>query len=759
MRDAFTSARSGRLALSLLALTACGPGATADPDAGTRDAAVATRDAATGDDAGSPAPEPFRPELTANRFELVRDDLPAFVWESGVAYDPRTESIVHHGGHVSHRYAQSPYTWRYALREDRFIEATPRARPPRRCLVEVDYLDDAERVVTVQGGASHGSLPAGRIAGWRVVRGDPRGPWLYDAVEDAWAAARPSGTAWPQRIHAQTAYDPASDALFLVGGDALYAYVEHANTVLRHPIPADLAGRSFYGIAFDRDARRLVVFGGTSRPWTYGHLDGDETDNCGVVDQETCNSYYRQYVHSDTWVLDVDAAAASGWADAPSEGALPAGWSHLDEGAGPPRGMPQLNHQRLQLTWHAPSGRVLLLQNDVHEVPLMSPATWSPVRLWAFDAVAMRWDEVPVEEPPHFMGHTTYVADLDVLVTWGGGQRGADAASDTNAATSSTLYLMRPRIGDLPARPPATVDAITATTTTRGVELRFAARAGRRYEIARADADPMAGAFAPLATVEADADPATYVDLTAADAPHAYRVREVGTERWSRPAFDAPRWPGETTADVESATSVRVRWAAVDGAARYAVHRSGPGETRTLVGETASTELLDDGVDLSDGRVRLYTVTAIDPAGRQSGHGPMAYTVADRPTALDVRARADGRLDVTWDAPRDGLALELYYLDYHCNARASIETFLDTFTPVAGGPFEGGAAVIEPPAIDPVARMAAPTAEPGECGRTFHEGHFLYGRFVDRLGQRGLYSGIVSPDDPAYRPAAPGRDM
>lgn len=721
-------------------LLACQDGAVGSDAGQSADTGTPARER----DAGEPAVVPFRPDLVPNRFERVRDDLPSLVWETGVAYEPRVGSLFQHGGHLLESYAQTAYTWRYDARGDALIEALPSTRPMRRCIVELAWLDGPDWLATVQGAASHGTLPSGWIQGWRVTRSDARGPWLYDALTDRWEHARPSGAEWPRRTHAGIAYDATSDALYVVGPDGLYAYAARANRVVRLPMPAALFGRQGYAMAFDPDARRLVVFGGSTRHWTYGHIDGDETDNCNVVDAETCASYYRAYVRDDTWVLDVDEAARAGW----TEGEVPAGW-HSIEGAHPPRGMPMWNHQRLQLVWHGPSGRMLLLQNPIDDTPAMEPASWPAVEAWTFDARAEAWERADVEEPPHFAGLLAYAPDLDVLFSWGGGERGADAAMDRSATGSRTLYAMRPELGAAlspPSVPRISVGPIDATR----VEVRFAAQPGRRYEIARAPATPIAGAYETIAEVDGE----TEVRFTDDDpGAHAYRVRELGTERWSLPAFDTPDRPGELVA-IAGTAEVELRWREVEHAIGYRVYRSGPGENRRLVAEV-DTASHHDTIDLSDGLVRFYVVTAIDVAGRESGSSPMAFTVPDAPIALDVDALPDGRFEVHWQQRDASERLELRYLDYHCNARNSIELFLDAFTLVEGGPFEAGTAIVSAPALDPATRDLAPTSEPGECARTLREGPYFYGRIVNALDQAGLYSDIVSPTDPRFRAALP----
>lgn len=753
-----------RTTTSLLAAIAvilgCGtppPELGRDGAAAARDDASRPTDAAAADtpDGGSIAREPFRPELEPNRWVRVRDDLPTSAWETGIAYEPRLGALVQHGGHIQGSYAQSPYTSRYSVRADTFDESLAPLRPMRRCITEVAWLDGPERIATVHGGASHGTLPAGSLRSWQITRSDANGPWLYDALADRWEHARPSGTSWPRRTHANIAYDATSDALFVVGGDGLYAYVPHANVVRRLPMPEALNGRRGYGMAFDPDTRRLVIFGGASRLWSYGRIDGDETDNCNVVDAETCAGYYRDFVHSDTWVLDVGAASRAGWADA-TEGTLPAGWRRVETEAHPPRGMPTWGHSRLQLVYHPPTGRMLLLQHAIDDTPIQDASAWPPITMWQFDPARETWSVIDTVEPPHFAGLAAYAEHEDLLVVWGGGRTGEARTEDTRPMTSRVLYAVRPQVPAAELRAPAPLARIAVRSIEAGVEVRFPAVAGATYEIARAPATPLAGAYETVATVRAAGSELVWVDATAGSDAHAYRARPEGDARWSLPAFDTPDRPSGLTAIVHGTEEVHLAWdrSPREDVTAYRVYRSGPGETRALVYEGADVAHVDTRVDLSDGLARAYSVTAVDRAGRESGGSPAAFTLADAPASLSARDRGDGTFELRW-APRDAAheRLEVHYLDYHCNARSSIEIFLDTFAPVSDAPLSGETIVVRPPVIDPEARERAPRAEPGECGRTLRDGHFFYARVVNAIGQPGFYSDIVSPTDARFRAA------
>jgi hypothetical protein len=731
-----------------------------------RDASIA-RDVGAGgpraEDAGAPglAPPlpPFMPELEPNRWTLVRDDLPFAPLETGVAYDPRAHALVQHGGHVASSYPQSSYTTIFTIRDGVFRDSLAPLRPMRRCIVELGYLDGPERIVTVQGAAEHGTLPRGELIGYRIERSDARGPWLLDVIGDRWEQARPSGAQWPRRTFASHAYDAASDALYVVGSDALIAYVAHANEILALPMPEAMRGLRSYAMAFDPDTRRLVIFGGATRAYYYGHIDGDETDNCGAVDAETCAAYYRQYVRGDTWILDVEEAARAGWPEAASDDSLPTGW-HRAEGEGPPRGMATAFMTRLQMVFHPPSGRMLLLQHAIDDAPIERAEEWPAIDLWALDPASESWSRIETEDRPHFAGLAAWASGEDALFVWGGGSVGEARATDSHAMLSKSLYVVRPAITGVATRAAARVARVRVESVDAGEEVRFSAEPGVEYEIARAPATPIAGAYETIGTVRASTAEASFVDVESGgdDSRHAYRARPVGEQRWSMPGFAAPYRPSGLHAVAHHASEVALGWDRSPDAdvVGYHVYRWGASESRTRITSSpiAETSWVDRSVDLSDGLAHAYVVTVVDRAGRESGPSPAAYTLPDAPESLDVRELPDGRFEIDW-APRDAAheRLEVRYLDYHCNARSSIETFLDTFAPVSSEPLSGDRITVTAPVIDPALRVRAPAEDPGECARTLRDGHYFYARVVNALGQPGFYSDIVSPHDERFRAA------
>lgn len=732
----------------------------AERPAQAADASTRADDAGEADAGRAPT---FRPDLPGNVWVHLRDDLPVPAWETAIAYDPRTGDVVQHGGHIAFNYAQSGYTTHYNVEHDSIEEARAPVRPMRRCIVESAWLSGPQRVATVQGAASHGTMPQGIVRYFKLERADAVGPWLYDAVTQEWEHMRPAATvSWPQREHAAIAYDETSDAMFLIGNDGLVAYFPRLNRIVKYPLPSPLLHRMGYALAVDPDARKLVVFGGASRHWVYGNIDGDETDNCGVVSDEVCASYYRAYVKDDTWVLDLSQPPASDWVTNADAG-VPSGW-HQVEGAHPPRGLPMWNHNRLSFAWHPGSGQLLLLQNDISQAPLTDVRQWPLLDLWAFDAKLERWALVPTQNPPHLYGVTSLATKEDVLLVWGGGHQGADASQDTHAMGNTSLYLMRPHF-DGPRLDAPSVDRVQAAAV--GPEdntVVFDADVGASYEVQRATSRPEVGPYQTVATVTAEHAQTTYVDHAPDAGFVGYRVRKVGTQRFSIPGFTEPPYPHQVVAHVESSKRVEVRWAPLAQSVKsLRVYRLGPeGRVKLAALDPTSRTYTDTSVDLSDGRVRAYGVAAVDFAGREGGLSPLAFSVDDAPRALDVHAEvhgADGGVDggvfeVNWAPRSPGESLQLYYLDYHCNARSSIVAYMDAYTPVLGR-VQGGHGVVHVPPLDPVLRNKAPLAEPGECGRTLRPGHYFYGRIVNALGQEGFFSDLMSPSDARFRAAAP----
>lgn len=604
-------------------------------------------------------------ETPTNQWVLLPVTAPNIVWETGIAYDPDSRWIVRHGGHTIGSYAQDNYTDLFDLQSLRFARSRAPLRPQRRCLVDVAYVDSARRVVTVNGGSSHGSLPQGAPNGdyTSIVQGDPRGPWLYapprkwpaegaanggrawpsDGEGDVWEDCRTIGPQWKRAAHSPICYDPVSDTLFGVSGDTLNLFSPRLNRVQQLPLPPAMGARVGHALGIDPAAGKLVLFGGSKDGgWVWAR--GDRAQN------------YRQSVMNDTWIFDLATRA----------------WRQAEITTKPPRGAPLVDHLPMPMVYHPPTGTLLMLQSplDAYEP---DNTRWPAAELWSFDARAEEWSRVTLataRDQPAFPGHLAYAAHADALVLWGGGRDGAVEGGGSRGALSRQIRTIRVRI---PGRAP--VD------------------------------------LAPLIK----------------PAPEPWR-------------------PSGLTASVETPQRVTLRWRAGQepDIAGYKVYRARGAEIAQakavcLTGApVAETRFADSAVDLADGVLRVYYVTAVNRAGIESGPSPLAYTAPDAVTHLDatMATGAAGKRTVTlsWRWPTDVkvAGFHVYHATRHINGTGGAE-FRKLWTRRTAAPIAARSYTHELSADEPELQL-------------------FYIRAVNVLGQEGFHTDIVSPTDKRFRP-------
>jgi len=668
------------------------------------------------------------PEAPVNRWVLRHDQTPITVWENGIAWDPEARRVIWYGGHVGRLYPQSNYTILYDPEQNRFRESQAPTRPQRRCLVHVAYVDSCRRTLTADGGSHHGSVPGGGLAGEykTVFRSDPRGPWLYDALDDSWEDCRTLPPGWKRAAHAPICHEPNSDAVFGLRGDELCIYSPRLNRVFTRPLPPELRNLLNYGLAADPLRRKLVVFGGTVTTRRPEKVDG--------------KNVYDTVVKDSTWTYDIAADV----------------WTQCAPRIHPPATKAYLGMPSLQMVWHNASGTILLVQSADRAPADGQP--WPPAELWSFDAAAGQWARTPVDEAgprPVFAGLAAYAPEPDLLFLFGGGTDGAGEGENPQAwpGSSRQVWSCRVRVPGRTPVAPAGPERILVTAGEQAVTIQWPAQPGVNYDVFRAPAAPLPGSFERI-TASPVADGRLEDRSAERGKVYAYQVAAVGAARRSLPAFNQPWRPAGLVASVESAREVRLRWKANSEAdlAGYRVYRARGAGVEKGEGRLLAPRLLeeprfvDSAVDLSDGVICSYWVTAVNRAGIESGASPLAYTAPDAPanlTAPEGVALSDGvgnrlgfAVDWTWPADVKVAGFNVYHATEHIDtllAEGGYERFWKLWTKVNDRPIPGREFV-----------MPAPPDGPRH--------HYFYVRAVNVLGQEGFLTDIVSPTDRRFRP-------
>jgi hypothetical protein len=182
--------------------------------------------------------------------------------------------------------------WAYDLEANRWREIRPSVMPPPAGPISaagpMAYDSQSKRVIVFQKGET----------------------WAYDSERNTWENMRPSPAppAAPDRRGTRMAYDAESDRIILFGGRDFttavtyrdtWAYDFDSNTWTEMRPANSPSARHHFGMAYDSDHDRIIVFGGA--------LGGDR--------------------RGDTWAYDFNGNT----------------WTLLDSGLGPsPRGFPGL---------------------------------------------------------------------------------------------------------------------------------------------------------------------------------------------------------------------------------------------------------------------------------------------------------------------------------------------------------------------------------------------------------------------------------
>jgi hypothetical protein len=370
--------------------------------------------------------------------------------------------------------------------------------------------------------------------------------------------------------------------------------------------------------------------------------------------------------------------------------------------------------------------------------------------LWGFDAGQEQWTRLEVRNPPPLAGLLEYAVEEDLLIGFGGGRDGVkDDGQQISPAFSRQIWTCR-LAGDGRSAAPAAPQRLQIETTPASVTVRWS-HAGP-HDVLRAPVDSagLPGRYSPKASGVRPAF--TDTDVAAGDI-YAYQV--VGPNGVpSLPGFSQPFRPSRLRASVDSPTRVTLRWQADDAPdiIGYHVYRADGPELEQALGHrltdrpTDRTMFVDDAVELSDGLIRSYWVTAVNRLGVESGPSPLAYTVPDAPeffSFLDGLAPSNGvgvklRWLISWQWPEDQTiaGFNIYHAGRHVNARScpgGFEGFENLWTRLNAEPIKQTEFVFDIPIDGP-------------------PHHYFHVRAVNTLGQEGFCTDILSPTDRQFRP-------
>jgi N-acetylneuraminic acid mutarotase len=177
--------------------------------------------------------------------------------DHAMAYDAGTGRMILFGGTMASTAKELNDTWAYDPAANTWTDLKPAGAVPDARVGHAMAYDPVARRVILFGGSSHG----GR-------QGDI---WAYDSDANTWTQLSPTGSTPSARYGCPLAYDSGLGKVLLVGGSdghfvtmhETWAYDSAANAWTKlSPQGTVPPGRAYFGMAYDADAHRTVIFGG-----------------------------------------------------------------------------------------------------------------------------------------------------------------------------------------------------------------------------------------------------------------------------------------------------------------------------------------------------------------------------------------------------------------------------------------------------------------------------------------------------------------
>ena len=236
------------------------------------------------------------------------NEAPSPRFDGTIAYDPVGKQVFLFGGQDSQ--SSKNDLWSYSLPDKRWTAISPAGLPPQSRFGHTLVFDSARRRLVLFGGQASGFFSdtwAYDIAAnaWRQLARDNAGPSrryghsaIYDAARDrmvishgftdagrfddtwsfnletnAWSNVSPAQNRPLKRCLHHASYDAASGQMYLYGGCSsgfgpcpqadLWSFDLVKNTWTELTPKPSPAGRDHYGMAFDAQRAKLVLFGGS----------------------------------------------------------------------------------------------------------------------------------------------------------------------------------------------------------------------------------------------------------------------------------------------------------------------------------------------------------------------------------------------------------------------------------------------------------------------------------------------------------------
>ncbi|MHA2303524.1 MAG: Kelch repeat-containing protein, partial [Candidatus Thorarchaeota archaeon] len=193
----------------------------------------------------------------------------------GMVYDSKSDLIILFGGFnysSALDYYEYDDTWTYDVNSNTWTEMSPSVHPSARDDVAMAYDEESELVVLF-GGYDPESY---------ATFYSHNDTWVYNTTADTWTEMSPTRHPAGRNL-ARAVYDSRVDRLIMIGGygytltfEETWSYDVDTNTWFEMNSPNSPSARCAYGIAYDSESNRTIIFSGAvgvESEWERGEAD------------------------------------------------------------------------------------------------------------------------------------------------------------------------------------------------------------------------------------------------------------------------------------------------------------------------------------------------------------------------------------------------------------------------------------------------------------------------------------------------------